>query len=332
MKNKKTMISVGIIVYLAIVIFYYLGKYVAYNNGLEYFTWVNTLFYFIVWFIPLLAIGIVLFYVYKTRKKNNRSVKWLWPILGISYAVVTVIIFCIYVLGRGLFLRTDQKMPDGNYVVTFSNGMESEYYFAEPVGFFFRREIVFDNARVADSLSKIYNLNFQTQTADNGSTVFVAEEYPAVEVRICYYGHQEYDYLDTDMPFVLTSAMLDKHKDIFESYGVEFASYLLDFGEISEDNAATCHGVLITEENAENAACAITEFIRFTLTEDKRADGQSYWEGIEGSIFLLSQNPETGEIESCRNIPFSLTPDYSWEYDEDVSNEEIREAIIKCFE
>lgn len=332
MKSKKIKITIGIIVYFAIVICYYIGKCAANRNGLEYFTWVNALFYFIVWFIPLLAIGIALRCIYIERRKNSRWAKWHWTILGISYAAVTVIIFLLYILCAALFLHTDEKMPDGNYVVTFADGMESNYYFAEPAGFFFRREIVFDDARVADSLSKIYNLNFQTQTADNGSTVFVPEEYPDVEVRICYYGHQEYDYLDTDMPFTLTSAMLEKHKDIFEYYGVELDPLLLDFGEISEDDAASCYGVLITEENAENAACAIAEFIRRTLTEDKRSDGQSYWKGIDGSIFLLSENLETGEIESLRNIPFSLTPDYSWKYDKNVSNDEIREEIMNCFD
>ena len=77
----------------------------------------------------------------------------------------------------------------------------------------------------------------------------------------------------------------------------------------------------------EEAATAIAEFIRTTLKEDLRTDGESCWSNVDGSIFLVIKNEETEEYNSMRNIPFSLNPEYSWVFDENVIAEEIFEEI-----
>jgi hypothetical protein len=221
-------------------------------------------------------------------------------------------------------LPSDMKMADGNLVVSAPEGMDIHHYYAEPVGIFFRRSIVFDTERTADSLSKIYGFNFKSQTNENGDTVFVSDEYPNLEIKIIRYGYTKSSYLDTDFSYILTSQLLEKHRKIFDRYGVELATFIFSDDKEFYD---TLYGVLITEENKENAAQAITEFIQTTLKEDVRVDGESCWNSVDGSIFLLEKDTLTEEIRSFRNIPFSLTPNYGWIYDENVTSDEILKII-----
>lgn len=223
-------------------------------------------------------------------------------------------------------------MADGNLVVTDSEGMESISYFAEPVGFLFRREFTFDDERTAESLSDIYDMNFEAKTLDNGNTVFEAEEFPGLEVKVIRYGYTKIDYLETDINYVLTSSLIEKHKDIFDDYGVELVSYPAAYGLISENEASDCLGVMIEEDNIENTADAIAEFIRLSLTEDKRADGESCYKSVSGNITLFAEDPITGGQRELGNLSFDPEPDHSWVLDENVTNEEVRERIRECYD
>jgi hypothetical protein len=345
-KIKQIAFSVIIVFYAVSIIGYCIGKMFAKSVGLEYRYWVEMSFRCILWFIPVLLIGILIYLVcmLKTKEKNSK-ISWLWIGLVILYILVSLFLSFIYMLVNMINLTSDIKMADGNLVVSAPEGMDIHDYYAEPVGIFFRRSIVFDAERTADSLSKIYGFNFKSQTNENGDTVFVSDEYPNLEIKIIRYGYTKSSYLETDFSYILTSQLLEKHREIFDRYGVELATYIF-----SDDKefCDTLYGVLITEENKENAAQAITEFIQTTLKEDVRVDGESCWNSVDGSIFLLEKvtktegsywNSDDGiifsmgkvtkteEITSFRNIPFSLTPNYWWVYDDNVTSDEIFKII-----
>lgn len=131
---------------------------------------------------------------------------------------------------------------------------------------------------------------------------------------------------------MLTSQKLEEHIEIFEKNNVTLIPYV--FGKTKEkpEGYGTLYAVLVTEKNQEDVAIAIAEFIQTTLREDMRIDGKNCWLNIDGSIFLVSSDDESGEIESFRNIPFSLNPSYSWIYDERVTCDEIRKIIALTLE
>lgn len=331
MKKIKRIIFWGVIVsYAVIVIGYFVGKNAVENAGLEYRSWVEILFWIIVWFVPIIIIGVLLFQICKKRWKEMHKSRWGWSVLAIAYVLFSAWLSLMYVIFGAFSLSTDKIMKDGNLVVAASEGLESHYYYAEPVGFIFRREIVLDDERLADSLSKIYDLNFHAQKADDGDTVFVSAEFPDLEIKIIHYGYTDSTYLDTDLNYVLTSQLLDKHRKIFDTYDVELVPYVYGRTQENEEGYGTCYGVLITEENQEDAAKAIAEFIQTTMKEDIRTDGESCWSSVDGSIFLVATDAETGEIKSLRNIPFSLKPNNSWVLDGNVTSAEILEEIVNA--
>ena len=203
-------------------------------------------------------------------------------------------------------MTTDKKMADGN--------------------------LTFDDERFAVSLSKIYDVGFHAEKADGEDTVYVSDMYPGIEVKIIRHGYTESTYLDNDLKYVLSSQKLEAHRGIFDEHGVELIPYVFGRTEEEPEGYGTYYSVLITDENQENAAKAIAEFILTTLQEDMRADGKSCWSSVDGSIFLVTKDCETGETKSLRNVPFSLNPDYSWIFDETVTNEEILEEIKQVLE
>lgn len=331
MKKIKRIAFWGVIGFYAVVVIGYLvGENVAENAGLEYRSWVEIMFRVIVWFVPILMIGGMFFRICIKQWKKNHKCRWGWGVLAIAYVLFSAWLSFIYVIFGIFSLSTDKKMADGNLVVAGSEGLKSHYYYAEPVGFIFRREIVFDTERLADSLSKIYDLNFYAQKADNGDTVFVSAEYPDLEIKIIRYGYTDSTYLDTDLNYVLTSQLLNEHRKIFDTYDVELVPYVYGRTQDNEEGYGTCYGVLITEENQEDAAKAIAEFIQITMKDDIRTDGESCWSSVDGSIFLVAADTETGEIQSLRNIPFSLNPKHSWVLDKNVTNAEILEEIVNA--
>lgn len=329
-KNKQILIWGVIVSYAAIVIGYFIGKNVAGNAGLEYRSWVDILFWILVWFVPIIIIGGLLFRICEKRWNKKNKSRWGWSIITFVYVLISAWLSLLYIVFGAFGLSTDKRMADGNLVVTASDGLESCFYYAEPVGFIFRRHIVFDDERLADSLSKIYDLNFQAKKIEKGDVVFVAPEYPDFEVKIIHYGYSDSTYLDTNLSYILTSQLLEEHRNIFEEYDVELVPYVYGRSYENQEGYGTCYGVLITEEAKEDAAKAIAEFIQTTIKKDTRIDGESCWKNVDGSIFLVAADTETGEIQSLRNIPFGLNPNHAWIFDENVSSDEILEEVISA--
>jgi len=115
---------------------------------------------------------------------------------------------------------------------------------------------------------------------------------------------------------------------VLASHGVELVSYLYGQTEWNPQGQGICTAVLVSEENKEQAAEAIAEFIKITLQEDLRPDGKSIWDCVDGSIFLVTDTREDGKYQSIRNIPFGLSPEYTWIYDVSVTAEKLAEEIV----
>jgi len=328
MKNSKRIaLRATVVAYFIIVVSYYIGKTVAGNAELEFRFWVDALFRIIVWFVPGFLIGIMIFLSCVKQWKKRSRARWIVSVALIVYGLAAAYLSFLYVFFSAFTITSDQKMADDNLVVAVPHGLDCYHHYAEPVGIFFRRNISFDEERLANSLSKIYDVNFTNQRLDSGETVYVSDAYPRLEVKILRHGYTESDYLDNDLKYALTSQKLKEHRIIFDKNGVELVPCIFGKREEAPGGYGTYYAVLITDDNKEEAATAIAEFIRTTLKEDLRTDGESCWSNVDGSIFLVIKNEETEEYNSMRNIPFSLNPEYSWVFDENVIAEEIFEEI-----
>lgn len=332
MKRLKRIAMWGTaVIYCIIVIGYCIGKTMAGSVDLEFRSWVDVLFRIVVWFVPVMLIGVMIFLFCVKQWKKRSGARWLILVLLIIYGLAAAYLSFLYVFFSAFTVTSDQKMADGNLIVTAPHGLDCYHHYAEPVGIFFRRDISFDEERLADSLSKIYEVNFQNLKLDSGETVYVSDTYPGIEVKILRHGYTESTYLDNNLKFALTSQKLDEHRTIFDEQGVELVPYV--FGRTKElpEGYGTYCSVLVTDENQEKAAEAIAKFIQTTLREDLRTDGENCWSKVDGSIFLVIKNEESGEYDSIRNIPFGFEPEHSWVFDENVIAEEILEDINKAF-
>lgn len=321
-----------IICYAVFIITYFIGAQYAGSNGLEYRSWIDMLFRLVLWAVPVFILGLLLFSTFKKGHKNRGSLRFLWMGIFVVYVAVAAFLTFLYIFISAVNLSTDEKMEDGNLVVTVSDGMESFHYYAEPVGFLFRRTFEFDDDRLAYSLSKMYDLHFSAKKSASGDTIFVSPEFPELNVRVIRTGYIRSSYIEDDLRYILTSKMLDKHKDIFNSYHVELIDYPFSTASGKDVYKNTFIGVLVSEENKEFAADAVAKFIHKSLSEDYRADGKGVWKNIDGSIFVLIEDEQTGEIQSYRNIPFSLNPKYSWIYGKDVTKNDILKSLESALE
>ena len=326
-KHTKKFIWILICTYILVVTGYYLGKDAGERLGLEYRFWVDACFHIWVWFLPILLIGALVLKTCIRQWKKKSIWRWILSVLSICYIGVATFASFFYILFSAFTITYDKKMPDGNLVVAVPDGMESIHYYAEPVAFFFRRDFSFDQVRTADSLSKIYGVDFQAVMEENGQWIYASDAYPGVEVSNICYEFTESSYLDNDFSLILTGKMLEKHRWIFEDYGIELVPYRFGQNESETNDRRTITAVLVSEENKLNAAQAIATFIQTTLEEDHRADGKSCWNSVDGSIFLVVSTEEEAYQSIC-NIPFSLKPKYYWIYDNNVTPEEIAEKIV----
>lgn len=183
-KVKHKIVKIITIMYILIIIAFFFGKKLAENAGLEYRYWVGFLFYMIVWFVPIGLIGMFIFMARSRSIAKELSVKIIMTTVLIIYSLIAGMMSLGYSFVLAISMTTDEKMPDGNLVVAVPEGMDYSHYYAEPVGAIFRRQIIFDSERIADSLSKIYNVNFQAKEAENGEYVFISDVYPDLEVKI----------------------------------------------------------------------------------------------------------------------------------------------------
>ena len=329
-KTIKCVFGLIVLTYGVVIFVYFLGGAVFSNAGLEYRFWVDVRFRIVVWFVPALLLWVMILLACIKQWKKKSGGRWIWLIALLIYGCIAAYLSFLYVLFGAFTMTSDEKMPDGNLVVAVPEGMEYYHHYAEPVGIFFRRDISFDEERLAESLSIIYDADFQVQKADDGGTVYVSESYPGVEVQIIRHGYNESNYLENDLKFALTSQKLEEHRSILGENGVELVQYVYGRTEENPEGYGTYYAVLITDVNQEGAARAIAEFIQTTLQEDLRADGESCWSSVDGSIFLVVRNEETGKYSSIRNIPFGLEPENNWVFDVSVTDEEIIEEITKA--
>jgi len=327
-RKLKRFIWIGICIYFLIIAGYCLGKSVGERMGLEYRFWADACFRIWVWFVPILFIGVMLLRGCFRQWKRKRTWRWILSVLLVGYIGVAGYASLLYILINAFTLTSDEKMPDGNLVVAVPYGLESIHHYAEPVGLFFRREFDFDEVRTAESLSKIYGVTFQALREENGQWIYGSDAYPEIEVTNIRYGYTEVSYLDNDLELALTGKMLKEHQDVFDSHGVELVSYLYGQSEVNPKGLGTYTAVLVSEENKERAAEAIAEFIQLTLQEDRRPDGKSIWDGVDGSVFLVVETEESRKYQSIRNIPFARRPKYSWIFDASVTAEELVEEIV----
>lgn len=327
-RRPKRFIWIFPCIYFLIVAGYCLGKVVGEKQGVEYRFWVEAGFRIWVWFVPMLSAGVLLLKVCIRKWKRKSPWKWILSVLLVGYAGVAMYLSLLYVLINAFTMTSDERMPDGNLVVSVPYGMESIHHYAEPVGLLYRREFTFDEERTADSLSKIYGVTFRALREENGQWFYGSDAYPEIEVTNIRYGFTKVNYLDNNFELALTSKMLKEHQEIFASRGVELVSYLYGKTEVNPEGQGTCNAVLVSEDNRERAAEAIAEFIKVTLQEDLRPDGESTWDCVNGSIFLVTGTEEEDKYQSIRNIPFALKPEYSWIFDATVTAEEIVEEIV----
>ncbi|MGN0484975.1 MAG: hypothetical protein ACI4HI_15635 [Lachnospiraceae bacterium] len=325
--KKKLLQRIIGVIYILIGVGYFLGKKILLNYNLEYQYWIEILLRNIIWFVPLIMIGVFLFRVRKKTEKGRRAA---FTVVFVTYCMVAVVLSFGYILFNAFTMSTDEKMQDGNLIVTVQNGSQTVYYYAEPVGVLFRRKITFDDARIAESLSKIYDAKFLCQKTDNGEVVFVSDLYPRIKVQMMREGYTKSTYLDNTLRYEITSQQLGKHRNFFDENNVQLVSYTYGKTKENPEGYGSCYAVLVTDENKEAAAKSICNFIRTTLCDDTRSDGKSCWNNLDGSIFLCTTDEETGEIKSLRNIPFSLDPDYSWILDENVTHAEVLEEIVNA--
>lgn len=326
--KSKPLKRICIGIYFLIVAGYFVGKAVAERQGLEYRYWADACFRIWVWFVPLLFAGAMLLKTCMRQWEQKSTWRWLLAILLVCYVGAAVYVSLLYVLLNAFTMASDEKLPDGNLAVAVPSGMESIHHYAEPVGLFFRKDFSFDEERTAKSLSRIYGVEFRPLREENGQWVYGSDAYPGVEVTNIIYGFTEVSYLDNDFELMLTSKMLKEHREVFASHGVELVSYLYGQTSWNPEGKGICTAVLVSEENKDRAADAIAAFIKVTLQEDLRPDGKSIWDCVDGSIFLVTDTREAGKYQSIRNIPFGLSPEYSWIYDEGVTASEIVEEIV----
>ena len=327
-RKLKWFIWIGIWIYFLIIAGYCLGKSVGKRLGLEYRFWADACFRIWVWFVPILFAGTMLLRACIRQWKRKSTWRWILSVLLVGYIGLAVYASLLYVLINVFTITSDEKMPDGNLVVAVPYGLESIHHYAEPVGLFFRREFDFDEVRTAESLSKIYGVTFQALREENGQWIYGSDAYPEIEVTNIRYGYTEVSYLDNDLELALSSRMLKEHQDVFDSHGVELVSYLYGQSEVNPNGLGTYTAVLGSEENKERAAEAIAEFIQLTLQEDRRPDGKSIWDGVDGSVFLVVETEESRKYQSIRNIPFARRPKYSWIFGASVTAEELVEEIV----
>lgn len=329
MKNRKiTVISWVVAVYVLITTGYFLGGYVLRSTDLAFRYWVDVLARSVIWLVPFASGGVGLFvWIRKAFRGEKKVWRFITILVFVIYLWIVLKLSFFYAIFNAFTLTYDEKMPDGNLVAAEPYGMDSTQHYAEPVGVLFRRKIIFDEKRLAESLSTVYDVRFEAVQGKGGETVYVSEAYPGIETKITEHGYTKNSYLQTDLRYVVTSKALQEREKYFGNIGAELVDYVYGASKTSPEGYCTVKAIPITEENKEAAAEAISTFIHTTLGEDKRGDGESLWKNLDGSIFLEFEKEDGGM--TSRNIPFSADPAYSWIYGEDVTAEDILEVLQK---
>ena len=328
-KSKKKVIrATSVAIYILVTGSYLLGGWLLKGTDLEYRYWVDILARLFLWVVPVIGAGAgLLMLVIKAYKRKKKVWEVIAIVLFLAYLWIVLKLSFFYLLFSAFTVTYDEKMPDGNLIAAEPYGMDSTQHYAEPVGILFRRRIAFDENKLAESLSTVYGVDFKVSKNKERETVFISDAYPDIETKITEHGYTKHSYLQTDLRYLVTSKALQEREKYFENIGAELVDYVYGITKTNPEGHCTVKAILITEDNKEATAEAISTFIHATLGEDKRGDGESLWKNLDGSIFLQIRAKDGKS--SSRNIPFSAEPDYSWIYGEDVTAEDILEILEK---
>ena len=97
-KSTKIVFMAVVIAYVAVIIGYFLGKLTIQSIGLEYRFWVETIFRIIVWFVPVLLIGVLLLLGCINQWKKKSGSKWVLTIILTLYGLAATYLSFIYIV------------------------------------------------------------------------------------------------------------------------------------------------------------------------------------------------------------------------------------------
>lgn len=311
---------------------YYVGKRVVELNGLEYREWVNNWYVLLFWLIPLALIGVNL-WIWAHRKRGHEKHRGLKFLCFAIYCFLAVLFFCaalfLYALKHD---TTEVTLDDGNYRIRVSEGYGSVYYYAEPVKVFTRKAFTWDRDRYAESLSKIYDAQFQYAGDDeDGNPQFTASEY--FDIRVTVYGIDDDgpNELDENLRYMVTSARLQEEWDTYFTHGEEAVLFLprLRFPESSQQYSV--YALVVSSDKLEETAEDIAAFIRNECQNAVRADGEPLYENLNGSIYLLFQEVGTSDYVGARNFAYGYETSIAV-HDESVTAEDILPVLERGFQ
>lgn len=336
--KKRHFYLISIVFYLAVAAVYFAGKVALKEQGLEYRFWADTLARVILWCVPFVLLGVLIWHIRGYLLARGKS----------AAGGVLLGIFILFIIGGTLAsaweafvfvfrMERETRMPDGNLVVSKPSeydGLRSESYYAEPVRGVARRRFFWDEERYADSLSRIYDTRFQAVLDEELGTVYLSEDYPDIQVQVWKAGYSPDDYLDENLCYLVTSEELEKKGAAFFEGAAELTDYTVDKSASAVVDAPQAYQVTaltICEDQAEEASQKIALFIQEELLNARRADGENLWKNLDGSIFVSLKMSEKDTESYSFNIPFGRDPEYDWVYDENVEPEAILERLEQEF-
>ncbi len=322
MKHKFKVEYFYFFLWIAIMIFYRGLLFLLQRNQLECREWVTQAHLLLMWGIPLLIIGTLIW------RLHQKLPKWQTLVTAgfVVYCILAVLVF-LSVAFCSAFLQntTEFTMDDGNYEISVSGGFLegiSYRYYAEPVTIFARKRFEWDEKRYAQSLSKIYDVDFHyVGNNEHGDPQFSSPSY--YDIIVTVYGvesHKIYDDLNTQ----LTSLRLQEEWNKHFVHGEELVLFHHDFYSDSSSNRTPIFALVVVPDKLEDIAADIVSFIKEECDSATRTDGKKLYKNVNGSICLLFKESETStEYIRTRNIPYGTSGNYFWLHDASVTAEEI---------
>lgn len=328
MHNRSKVYKTAVAIWIGMMLIYHVVQHLLEIEQLEYRNWVNSLYIALFWLVPLLLIGLKLWWkLHITREKKKGS-----SIIFVSYCVAGILIFLLANFSYILIHDTSETiLADGNYRVRISAGLEeSEYYYAEPINVFSRRRFEWTIDKYAESLSKTYNAKFQyIGDDDGGNPQFASSEYADITVTVYGVHDSGTNAIDEDLSFMVTSSRLEQEWDTFFTNGEGCVLYYQDYYSKSTQRNPV-YAVVVYQDNVEETAEDLAAFIKNECETAVRADGEPLYANMNGSIFLLYKEHEDSDYIGTRNIPYGNKNSY-WIYDASVNVEDILSDLKSGF-
>lgn len=312
---------------------YFAGARWMSGRGMEYRMWAELAARILLWCVPLLLTGALLWEGIKNFTCRGKKAA-----AGFLLGCFVLFIICgtlltVYKMFMGaMTMKTETKMPDGNLVVTAANDYgASVSCFAEPVGILARREFLWDSRRYSESLSAIYDTEFTFSVHEELGAIYRSEDYPGLDVQVWGAGYRKEDYLRENLSYLATGQQLEKAGTRFFQGAARLKKCDMKEDGISEGQpgAYRTTALLVYGDRIEKAAERIALFIREELTKARRPDGKFLWENMEGKIPVILQISEKNMDFCSFFITFGKTPENFAVYDEEVTAEDIEMRLRK---